>query len=125
MLYGRMHRLVESCVIGLKNKSFSLTAEVDVPESGARGTIVAQGGAFGGWSLHAKDNRLTFCYNLLGFERYITTADSPLPAGTNQIRVEFGYDGEGLGRGGDVTLYEHLIDPSIVFRNATARLRQR
>jgi arylsulfatase A-like enzyme len=104
-LYGRMGRLTESCVLNLKNKSFSVTAEIDVPESGVTGTIVAQGGGFGGWSVYAKANQLTFCYNLLSFRRYAITADAPLPAGNYQVRVEFSYDGGGIGKGGDVTLY--------------------
>jgi arylsulfatase A-like enzyme len=106
-LYGQMRRLTESCVLNLKNKSFSITAEIEIPPGGGHGTIVAQGGAFGGWSLYAKDNALRFCYNFLGFHRYTTSAQRPLPEGTYQVRAEFAYDGEGIGRGGDVTLYLH------------------
>jgi arylsulfatase A-like enzyme len=104
-LFPAMRRLTENSVLGLKNKSFSVTAEIEVPEDGTSGTIVAQGGRFGGWSLYVKDGTLRYCYNLLGFTRYVTTSDTPLPPGSYQVRVEFAYDGGGLGRGGDVTLY--------------------
>ena len=76
-----------------------------MPESGAQGTIIAQGGGFGGWTLYVKDGVLTFCYNLLGFHRYKAVGSDPLPAGVRQVRAEFAYDGGGLGKGGDVSLY--------------------
>jgi hypothetical protein len=50
-----MGRLSENSVVNIKNKSHAVTAEVVVPESGADGVIVAQGGSIGGWSLYAKD----------------------------------------------------------------------
>jgi len=52
MLYGGMGRLTEASVLNIKNKSHAVTAEVEVPESGAEGVIIAQGGAFAGWSLY-------------------------------------------------------------------------
>jgi hypothetical protein len=67
--------------------------------------IIAQGGAFGGWSLYAKDGKLTYCYDFFGIDHFITTANTPIPAGTHQARMEFAYDGGGLGKGGSVTLF--------------------
>jgi arylsulfatase A-like enzyme len=100
-----MGRLSENSVVSIKNKSFSITAEVDVPDGGAEGVIIAQGGRFGGWALYAKDGRAKFVYNVLGIHEYAAAADTPIPTGTHQVRMEFAYDGGGLGKGGDVTLY--------------------
>ena len=69
-----MGRLTENSVLNIKNKSHSVTAEVEVPDGGADGVIVAQGGAFGGWSLYLKDGNPTYCYNLLGVQRFTSTA---------------------------------------------------
>ena len=99
-----MGRLGENVVLNTKNKSYAVTAEVVLPEAAA-GVIVAIGGGFGGWSLYAKDGRLKYCYNWLGLCRYYTEAASTLPAGKHQVRMEFAYDGGGLGKGGSVTLY--------------------
>jgi arylsulfatase len=100
-----MSRVTENTVLNLKNKSYSITAEVVVPEGGANGVIAAQGGAFGGWSLYLLDGVPTHCYNLLGLAMVKATGTEPVPTGTHQIRVEFSYDGEGLAKGGDTTLY--------------------
>jgi arylsulfatase len=92
-------------MIVIKNRSHSVTAQLVIPEGGAEGVIIAQGGAFGGWSLYLKDGRPTYCYNLLGVERFKVAGGEPLAAGECQLRMEFAYDGGGLGKGGDVTLY--------------------
>ena len=105
LLFGGMGRLSESSVVNVKNKSFSVTAEVVVPESGTAGVIIAQGGRFGGWTLYTKDGRLRFVYNVLGIDEFAVAADDRLPAGEHQVRMEFAYDGGGLAKGGDVTLY--------------------
>src|SRR5512136_203823 len=57
LLFGGMGRLTENCVAVMKNKSFSITAEVEVPAAGAEGVIIAQGGSFGGLSLYAKGGK--------------------------------------------------------------------
>ena len=67
--------------------------------------IVAQGGEFGGWSLYLKDGEPTYCYNLFGLQRFKVEGDGRSPPGTHQVRMEFAYDGGGLAKGGDVTLY--------------------
>ena len=68
MFFPGMGRLSENSVVSIKNKSFSVTADVDVPERGADGVIIAQGGRFGGWALYAKDGTSTFAYNVLGIQ---------------------------------------------------------
>jgi arylsulfatase len=105
LLFGGMGRLSESSVVNIKNKSHAVTAEVVVPASGAEGVIVAQGGSIGGWSLYAKDGRPRYCCNLLGGQRFYVGGDRAIPAGRHQVRMEFAYDGGGLGKGGEVRLF--------------------
>ena len=105
LLFGGMGRLSESSVVDIKNKSFAVTSELEVPADGAEGVIIAQGGRFGGWSLYAKDGRAKFYYNVLGITSFGIDATEPIPIGTTQVRMEFAYDGGGMGKGGDVTLY--------------------
>jgi hypothetical protein len=61
LLFGGMGRLSENSMLNLKNKSHSVTAEVVVPEGGADGVIIAQGGEFGGWSLYLVEGRPRYC----------------------------------------------------------------
>jgi arylsulfatase len=105
ILFGGMGRLSENSVVSIKNKSHAVTAEIEVPKSGAEGVIIAQGGNIGGWCLYAKGGKLKYCYNLLGVRYFYVEATSALPAGDHQVRMEFAYEGGGLGKGGTVTLY--------------------
>jgi arylsulfatase A-like enzyme len=105
LLFGGMGRLSENSVLSVKNKSHAVTAEIEVPKSGAEGVIIAQGGNIGGWSLYAKGGKLKYCYNLLGVQYFYVEAASPLSAGPHQVRMEFAYAGGGLGKGGTVSLY--------------------
>jgi arylsulfatase A-like enzyme len=105
LFYPGMGRLSENSVVSIKNKSFSVTAEIEVPSGGADGVLIAQGGRFGGWVVYVKDRALKFVYNVLGIHEYSTAAETPIPAGTHQVRMEFAYDGGGLAKGGDVTLF--------------------
>src|SRR5262249_60828502 len=98
-------RVSENCGLNVKNKSLSVTANVTVPRSGASGVIASQGGGVGGWTLYAHEGRLKYCYNFFGIEQYMVQASKRIPAGNHQIRMEFAYDGGGLGLGGAVTLY--------------------
>ena len=105
LLFGGMGRLSENCVLVMKNKSFSITAEVEVPSKVAEGVIIHQGGAFGGMSLYAKAGKAKFAYNFFGLQTFTIEATEPIPAGKHQVRMEFAYDGGGLAKGGSVTLY--------------------
>jgi arylsulfatase A-like enzyme len=106
ILFGGMGRLTEHSIVVMKNKSYSVTAEIQVPEkNAANGVIVAQGGSVGGWSLYAVDGKLKHCYNFFGIKRFYTESKQAIPAGTHQVRMEFKYDGGGLAKGGKVNLY--------------------
>lgn len=108
ILYPGMGRLTEASVLNIKNKSFQVTAQLaiaDGADGDVKGTIYAQGGSFGGWGLMVHQGATRFVYNLLGVRQFIIDADRPIPDGEHQIRAEFTYDGGGLGKGGNITLY--------------------
>jgi arylsulfatase len=105
LLFAGMGRLSENSVVNIKNKSFAVTADLEVPAKGAEGVLIAQGGRFGGWSLFTKSSKAKFCYNVLGIKSFDIEASHPVPTGKTQVRMEFTYDGGGMGKGGTVTLY--------------------
>ncbi len=65
--------------------------------------ILAQAGRFGGWSLYLKDGKPTYCYNFLGLQEYKVSAPQALAAGKATVRMNFDYDGGGVGKGGTAT----------------------
>ena len=67
--------------------------------------IVAQGGVTGGLSLYAKGGKPRYRYNFFGLERYYVKGTRAIPPGDHQVRLEFAYDGGGLGKGGTATIY--------------------
>lgn len=105
LLFGGMGRLSENCVLNLKNKSHSVTAEITVPKGGANGVIIAQGANIGGWSLYVLDGKLKYCYNWGGFKHFYVETSTSLSEGNHQVRMEFAYAGGGPGKGGKVSLY--------------------
>jgi arylsulfatase A-like enzyme len=105
LFFPGMRRIQENAVINTKNKSHAVTADIEVPTSGAKGVIVAQGGNMGGWSLYAYEGKLKYYYNFVGILHWEITAKSLLPAGKHQARMEFTYDGGGIGKGANVALF--------------------
>jgi len=105
IFFTGMGRLSENSVVSIKNKSFSVTAEVEIGSKPVNGVIIAQGGKFGGWSVYFKEGKLKFIYNVLGIHYFPTEASEVLSAGKHQVRIEFTYDGGGLAKGGNVTLF--------------------
>jgi arylsulfatase len=104
LLFGGMGRLSESSVINTKNTSHSVTADIEVPEGAPSGVLIAQGGAFGGWSLYLLEGWPTYCYNLFGIARTFVRGSGPVATGVRQVRAEFAYEG-GLGGAATVTLF--------------------
>lgn len=103
-LYEGMNGMLENTFINVKNQSVAITAQVEIPENGAQGVILAQGGRFGGWALYVRDGRPAYTYNYLGLEQFTVASDSALPAGPVEIVLDFAYDGGGLGKGGLATI---------------------
>jgi arylsulfatase len=103
-LASGMLGMTENAFINVKNRSFSIAADVDVPKAPASGVVLAQGGRFGGWSLYVKDGKPAFAYNYLNLAMYFVRSSKPLPAGKSAVRMDFDYDGGGIGKGGTVTL---------------------
>ncbi|MEY2243147.1 arylsulfatase [Streptomyces sp. BF23-18] len=104
VLYQGMGRLSENSLINVKNKSFSVTAQITCADDAVTGVILCQGGSFGGWTLYTKQGRARFAYNLCALDLTVVEADRPIPTGEHQVRMDFVYDGGGLGKGGRVTL---------------------
>jgi len=99
-----MDSMSENVFINIKNRSFSITADVEIPQGGANGVILVQGGRFGGWSLYLKDGKPTYCYNFLGLQEFKVAAPKALAQGKATIRMNFDYDGGGIGKGGTATI---------------------
>jgi arylsulfatase len=99
-----MAGMSENVFLNLKNRSHSISADVEIPAGGANGVILAQAGRFGGWSLYLKDGKPTYTYNFLGLQHYTVGAPDALPAGKATIRLNFDYDGGGIGKGGLATI---------------------
>ena len=100
-----MSGMTENVFLNVKNRSKTITAEVEVPRKGANGAILVQGGRFGGWALYLKDGVPAYDYNFLGLERFTVSAKKRLAPGKSTIRFEFAYDGGGVGKGGTGTLF--------------------
>jgi len=100
-----MTGMTENVFLNIKNKSKTITAEVDVPENGGNGAIIVQGGRFGGWALYVTDGRPAYDYNFLGLQRFTIASKEKLKPGKSTIRFDFTYDGDGLGKGGTGMLY--------------------
>lgn len=99
-LYEGMEGMMENTFINVKNRSMSVTAEIEVPASGASGAILVQGGRFGGWSLHLREGKPAYEYNWLGLQRFVVESPAALPPGKATVKLDFEYDGGGLGKGG-------------------------
>ena len=104
-LDSKMGRLNEAASPNVKNKSHSITADIVIPEGGADGAIAVQGGRFGGWSLYMKEGKLKYCYNFIALEHSFVESAEAVAPGEHQVRIEFKYDGGGVGKGADLTLY--------------------
>jgi arylsulfatase A-like enzyme len=100
-----MTGMLEGVFINVKNRSKTITAEVELPEGGGNGTVIAQGGRFGGWSLYVKDGVPAYDYNFLGLQRTSIVASKKLGPGKSELRFQFDYDGGGPAKGGQGTLF--------------------
>ncbi len=102
--YAGQTRIPEGSAPDIKNKSFKIAADVEIPEGGADGMVITQGGRFGGWALCLLDGKPAFLYNMVDVFNYSVTAKDKLAPGRHALVVSFDYDGGGVGKGGKVTI---------------------
>jgi arylsulfatase len=103
-VYEGMTGMMENAFINVKNRSHSITAEVEVPSGAANGVVIAQAGRFAGWSLYFKDGKPAYAYNFIGRQIYTVSASEAVAPGKATVRMDFAYEGGGLAKGGMVTL---------------------
>jgi arylsulfatase len=97
-------RIPEPSAANTKNTSHTITATIDVPQGGADGVLAAEGGAAGGYALYIKDGKPVYEYNYMAHGRYKVASSETVSPGPARVRVDFKYDGGGVGKGGTATL---------------------
>src|SRR6185295_5323804 len=97
--------LPEGAAPDLKNKSFTITAEVNLPPDGGQGMIFTQGGITAGWGFYLQNRKLIGMHNYIDSERYRITSTEDVPTGKVTLAFDFKYDGGGMGKGGTITLF--------------------
>lgn len=99
-------RIPEGAAPDVKNRSFTVTAEVVVHEGGADGMILTQGGRFAGWALMVLDGRPVFAYAASNQpqHKYRVVGDRRLEPGRHTVKADFAYDGGGRGKDGTATI---------------------
>jgi arylsulfatase len=101
--YQGQTRIPEGAAPDVKNKSWSIAAEVEV-KAGTTGMIVTHGGLFSGYALYLKKGKLVFHYNFCDVAHYEVAGKDALAPGKHTIKMDFAYDGGGIGKGGTATL---------------------
>jgi hypothetical protein len=112
-----MTRIPEGAAPDLKNRSFTITADLEVKD-GASGMILTQGGLFGGLGLYLDKGKPVFHYNFVDVAHYEVGGTEPLSAGKHTLRLDFGYDGGGIGKAATATLH---VDDREVAQGRIAR----
>jgi arylsulfatase len=104
-VYEGMTGLMENVFINTKNRSYTITADVELPDANTNGVIISQAGRFGGWSLYMKEGKVRHEYNFFGLERTNISSAEALGAGKHVIKYEFVFDGGHPGAGGKCALF--------------------
>jgi hypothetical protein len=104
-VYPGMIGITENAFINIKNRSYSLTGDVELPTGNANGVIISQAGRFGGWTLYMKAGKLHHEYNFFGLEHTNIASAKPIAAGKHTVKCEFVFDGGKPGAGGQSILY--------------------
>jgi arylsulfatase A-like enzyme len=101
---GSIARIPEAAAPDVKNKSFSITADVVLPMGNGQGVVVTQGGLSAGWALMFKDGKPVFHYNLANVVHNDIAAKDAIAPGRHNVVFDFKYDGGGIGQGGVGTI---------------------
>jgi arylsulfatase A-like enzyme len=99
-----MEGILENTFLNVKNSSNTIVANVSLKGNDS-GIILTQGGKFGGWALYMKDGKPAYTYNYFGLERYTISSPTAISSEKAEIKMEYTYDGGGLGKGGVVKIF--------------------
>jgi arylsulfatase len=103
--YGDVQNVASGMIPRIYNHSYAISAELEIPEGGAEGVIVAEADHLGGFSLFVQDGKLKHTYSFVGVMEFKQESDSPLPSGDVSVRMEFAADAPTPATGGEVTLF--------------------
>ncbi len=101
---GDVQNVLSGMIPRIYNRSYSITADLVVPDGGAEGVIVAEADHLGGFTLYVKDGKLTHTYSMMGVFVFTQVAEESLPSGVVTVRMQFDADGATPATGGDVSL---------------------
>ena len=118
--FSGMVRIPEGSAPDFKNKSWTIAAELTIPQGGAEGVLATMGGRYGGWALLLRDGKPEFAYAYSNQpeHKYRVASAEPLAAGNHVVRVKFEYSGGGIGKAADATL---LVDEKQVAQGRIGR----
>ena len=102
---GDVQNVLSGMIPRVYNHSYSISADLVIPEGGAEGVIVAEADHLGGFSLYVKDGKLTHTYSMMGVFLFKQVAEEALPVGEVNVRMEFAADAPKPATGGTVTLF--------------------
>jgi arylsulfatase len=103
--FGRVQNIASGMIPNIYNRSYTISADVEIPHDGAEGVLVAEADHLGGFSLFIQDGRLKHTYSFMGVEVYRQQSTEPVPSGRVSLRLEFAADGPKMGTGGEVSLF--------------------
>lgn len=104
-VYPNRLRLPEGASPDLKHRTHEIIADTNIPDAGAEGMLITQGGRFAGYGLYLKDNKLVYYYNLVGVDRYSITSDKAVPKGDVMLKVVYTTDSEKPFAGAEIALF--------------------
>src|SRR5207237_6453530 len=106
-VYPGMVGMAENAFINVKNRSHSITADVELANANTNGVIIAQAGRFGGWTLYMKEGKLHYEYNFFGVERTNITSTASLAEGKHDIKFQYELAQPKPGTAGKFVLRDH------------------
>jgi len=103
--YSDVQNVASGMIPPIYNHSYTISAELEIPQSGAEGVIVAEADHLGGFALFVQDGTLKHTYSFVGVQEFRQESRTPLPIGSVNVRMEFAADAPKPATGGEVTLY--------------------
>jgi arylsulfatase len=103
--YGDVQNIASGMIPRIYNHSYAISAELEIPEGGAEGVIVAEADHLGGFSLFVQDGKLKHTYSFVGVFEFKQESETPLPSGSVNVRMAFAADAPKPATGGEVTLF--------------------